>query len=96
MENTKKLILMRYFQEPKRHAETYIRENEVLSKIITRMMEKYELNSKQKVYELAVLSMALDIEPEKLAPLLANRTKSSSRKALLHLYESLLHLEAEE
>ena len=56
-------------------------------------MEKYRLNSRQQVYELAVLSVGLDIPPEKLAPFLQKRTKGNSRKVLLEVYEALLEAE---
>ena len=91
--DAKKIILIKYFKEPKHHDVTYIRENSVLDGIARKLMEKFNLDSKQKAYELALLSTGLKIEPEMLAPLLAKRTKSNSKKVLLEAYELLLEAE---
>lgn len=91
--DAKKILLIKYFKEPKLQGMTYIRENSVLDGIARKLMERFNLDSKQKVYELALLSVGLKVEPEKLAPLLAKRTKSNSRKVLLEAYEMLLEAE---
>ena len=86
----KKMFLVRYLKDPKTHNNTYIRENEPLRMLVDKLREKYGLNSRQQVYELAVLSVGLDIPPEKLAPFLQKRTKAHSKKALLEAYEVLI------
>ncbi len=86
----KKMFLVSYLKEPKTHNNTHIRENEPLRMLVDKLMQRYRLDSRQKVYELAVLSVGLGIEPEKLAPFLQKRTKAHSKKALLEAYEVLI------
>jgi len=89
----KKVFLLRYIKEPKTAGYVYLRENEPLIKLAEKLAEKYGLDSRQKVYELALLSVGLGIEPEKLAPFLQKRTKANSRKVLFEVYEALLEAE---
>jgi len=86
----KKMFLVQYLKEPKLYNNTHIRENEPLRMLVDKLKEKYGLDSRQKVYELAVLSVGLGIPPETLAPFLQKRTKANSKRALLEAYEILL------
>ena len=93
MADPRKTFLLRYIKEPKLYNNTHIRENEPLRMLVDKLMQKYGLDSRQKVYELAVLSVGLGVEPEKLAPFLQKRTKANSRKVLFEVYEALLEAE---
>lgn len=91
-DDPKKLILMKFLEEPKRK-EILIRENTVLIKLVKHLQERYNLDSKQKVFELAILSITLKIPPEKLASLLRLKTRADSKKSLYNAYELLAHLD---
>lgn len=93
IKDPKKAFLMKYFKEPKTAGYVYLRENEPLLRLAEKLAERYNLDSRQKVYELALLSISLGIEPEKLAPFLQKRTKANSRRTLLEVYELLLEAE---
>ncbi len=93
MTDPKKIFILKYMKEPKIYNNTHIRENGPLRALVDKLMEKYQLNSRQQVYELGVLSIGLDIPPEKLAPFIQKRTKGNSRKAILEVYEALLEAE---
>ncbi|WP_297494759.1 hypothetical protein [Thermococcus sp.] len=93
MKDPKKVFLLKYVKEPKTAGYVYLRENETMVFLANKLAEQYGLGSRQKVYELALLSVALGVPPEKLAPFLQKRTKANSRKVLFEVYEALLEAE---
>jgi hypothetical protein len=83
-----KFVLMKYFRSP-RSIVYHFRENEVQHKIAEQLANKYKIE-KSKVYELALLHLALGVEPDKLAELLRMRTRHDSPKTMMKLLERLV------
>jgi len=91
-DDPRKILLLKFLRETKKE-EVLVRANDTMIFIIKKLMEKYNLKTRQQVFELAVLSLALKVPPEKIAPIVRMRRRADSRKGLLDAYEYLVDVE---